>query len=571
MAEICSHLIVCGGVKAKRLARYKRHELRVGKDKGRGEISLKVDSLTSKLVDTIPSKLYDLLKIATYVYVGDQIVPRGGNKSFDYGGRWHRRLRYVIPVKNHDFWSDVGVRDLLVETLSFASGDTFEFEFRPQKSHCEPEWLDFKGASEPEEDYNEVLLFSGGLDSFTGAVEEVVRKRTNPVLVGHTSCNQVTGLQKKLFKYIVDLKPGGMKPLHVPVEVNKKKDLTRDKCQRVRSFLYGTLGAIVARHFGKNHVRFYENGIVSCNLPFDKQGYQARNTRSTHPKLLHFMSELLSVIIGSDFSFNNPYFKMTKTEVCLRLRELKHEVMIEKTRSCAKATYVRPTTHCAVCSQCVDRRFATLASHCAAYDPMRLYRQCIFTEALETAHDRAMITGFAGFASTIEDMSIQGFVKAFSSDLMEIAKYLPVKSSENQIKMLYGLHCRQAKQVNCVIDDKIKNEAERITRGTLPDSSLLAIIGRKEHLADAKARKVDLSSGQKRSGRKEDDPKRPGRKRKYSDDQLQRLEKTVEDLLAEHMDSKGAWNSAAETHGFPSGDAARTALRRHKKNKSERN
>jgi len=57
------------------------------------------------------------------------------------------------------------------------------------------------------------------------------------------------------------------KPFHVPVWINKEKALGREFTQRTRSFLYASLAAVVARIFDLWRIRFYENGVVSINLP----------------------------------------------------------------------------------------------------------------------------------------------------------------------------------------------------------------------------------------------------------------------------------------------------------------
>jgi len=420
------HLITCGGLSIRKKSGIKLHELQLGKEANKGQIRLDVDSITEKMMQDLDDVLHDLLEIATYVYVGDQVVSRGGPRQLDYGQRWARRLKFVIPVRVHEIWSDAAIRELLEETLSFSSGDTYEFKFVSKAREEFPEFLNFTAGSEPEYSYDEVLLFSGGLDSFTGAVDEVVASKRHPVFVSHQSNNKHIGLQRGLHKYIVDLCPAGPRPLHVPVKINKDRGLTRETSQRTRSFLYASLGAIVARMFGLNRVRFYENGIVSCNLPFDGQTMQAKCTRSTHPRLLHLLSQLISEVMNTDFHFENPYFNKTRTEVCQKLKELHHAVCIESTRSCASSVYVNPQTHCGVCSQCIDRRFATLASKCAEFDPDWLYALNVFTDELEKVHDRAMAAGFVGFTNQVDGMTPDAFVQKFSSEAHEIAGYLGV-------------------------------------------------------------------------------------------------------------------------------------------------
>jgi hypothetical protein len=481
------HLILCGG--AKRAGREDAIVQKLEVGKGKGRISLDVDAITEKMVEDLPAVMRDLLEIATYVYVADQAVSRGGTKQFEYGEKWVRCLHFEIPVREYEVWSDTEVSGLLAEALSFASGDTCTFHFTQRPVSEFPEFLNCGAAAEPRYHYDEVVLFSGGLDSFTGALDEVVGHNKRPVLVSHQSNRKMTNLQQKLHEYIVDLCLSGPKPLHVPVMINKDKRLTKDTSQRSRSFLYASLGAIVAKMFGLNRVKFYENGIVSCKLPFDGQTLQARSTRVTHPKFLHLLSSFFSELTDSDFHFENPYFSKTKMDICLRLKDLHHEPYILETRSCAKSVYRKPQNHCGTCSQCIDRRFATLASECSEHDPDWLYVTNILTDNLEDTRDRAMAAGFAGFATRIERMTFDDFVIKYLSEVHEIAKYIPSVSQKEAMRAVYQLHLRHAKKVNVILDTSIVEHSSSIRQGTLPDTCLVSMVARKEHLDISKLRK----------------------------------------------------------------------------------
>ena len=492
------HLILCGGLRAAKPENANIHELLAGKEKKKGQIYLDIDAITRKMVQDLPDVMHDLLEVAGYVYVGDQIVSRGGKKSFDYGKRWDRRLHFKIPVREHEVWSDPDVKGLLEEALSFASGDTYRFDFVSQPIDKFPGFLNFKTEKEPGRDYNEVVLFSGGLDSFTGVIDEVLVNRAHPILVSHQSSTKMTGLQHKLHAYILDLCGSGVKPLHVPVTINKDRQLTRETSQRSRSFLYASLGTIVAHVFDLNRVKFYENGIVSCNLPFDGQTLQARSTRVTHPKFLRLLSMLVSELTDGNFHFENPYFSKSKTEICLRLRELHHEPQIVETRSCAKSIYRKPENHCGTCSQCIDRRFATLASECGKHDPNWLYAINIFTDSLDKIHDRTMVAGFAGFATQLERMTIDDF--ATKPEVHEIARYIPSVSREEAMRAVFNLHRRHAQSVNGVLDKAIAENKSSIRKGTLPDTCLVSMVARKEHLKVVQMLKQRKEEGKKHAG-----------------------------------------------------------------------
>jgi 7-cyano-7-deazaguanine synthase in queuosine biosynthesis len=60
---------------------------------------------------------------------------------------------------------------------------------------------------------------------------------------------------------------------------------------------------------------------------------------------------------------DNPYFWHTKTDVLQEMRRLGFQHLIAHTRSCAHVRdMTRMHSHCGRCSQCIDRRFAVLAT-----------------------------------------------------------------------------------------------------------------------------------------------------------------------------------------------------------------
>ena len=91
------------------------------------------------------------------MYVADQIISRGGEKRFDYGHSWNRRLHFVIPVCDHETWTSLFIRDKLEEVLSFASGDSYSFEFVSISDNRRPEFLNFPAQTKLQREYNEVV------------------------------------------------------------------------------------------------------------------------------------------------------------------------------------------------------------------------------------------------------------------------------------------------------------------------------------------------------------------------------------------------------------------------------
>lgn len=474
------HFLFCGGVKPEP-RQGKRYELQLGK--GDGMIHLDTKKIVKTMVKQLTPVLHDLLEIATYVYAGDQYISRGGSQSFDYGNKWHRQLHYIIPVCEHHVWNRDDVKKLLEESLSFAAGETYHFEFIKRPERDRPDYLTFDDTEETATNYEKIVMFSGGLDSFSGALEEIISGK-RVCMVSHFSNRKVVKLQRDLHTYLCDLQKAndGPKPLHVTVEINKHKDMSREESQRTRSFLFAVLGAIIASYENLSEVSFFENGIVSCNLPWDGQTLQARATRTTHPKFLGLLSLLVTELLEKDFSFINPYFELTKTEVIDRIVKNHQQKQIQKTRSCAEAFYQNPQTHCGLCSQCIDRRFATLAAQCLEHDPWVIYKTNIFTDELTVTEDKTMAIGFAAFALWAEDSAPDSFLREFPSEIAEIVAHYRPDDKKAGLKILHSLHQRYALQVNDVLSNMIAEHKRDFPKGLLPDACLLQMVAMKEHL-----------------------------------------------------------------------------------------
>ena len=64
---------------------------------------------------------------------------------------------------------------------------------------------------------------------------------------------------------------------------------------------------MTARLFRLDRITFFENGIVSLNLPPLAPVVGARATRVTHPQVLAGFRRVLSEIVGRSFEVANPY------------------------------------------------------------------------------------------------------------------------------------------------------------------------------------------------------------------------------------------------------------------------
>src|SRR5208283_2513687 len=221
------------------------------------KVNLYLGDLSRPLADNIPDVLTDMLEIAAYVYCADQFTKRGTKLMTDMGADWRRKFRFRIPVRCLDVWSKDSVLEALVETLGFLSEDEFSFEFlqAPASTGLQP-YLGFSDPSAKEISLDEVMLFSGGLDSLAGAVDELIGNNKKVALVSHQSSTMVASKQNGLINALRE-RLNGRQLFYVPVTINKGQEEAVTFTQRSRSLLFATLGLIVARMFHKNELSFF--------------------------------------------------------------------------------------------------------------------------------------------------------------------------------------------------------------------------------------------------------------------------------------------------------------------------
>jgi 7-cyano-7-deazaguanine synthase in queuosine biosynthesis len=226
---------------------------------------------------------------------------------------------------------------------------------------------------------DEVVLFSGGLDSLSGAIEELSTDGKRVALVSHRSSPKIYDHQKHLVTELNARFP--QKLMHVPVLVTRQGPLrAQEYTQRSRSFLYAALVCVVTRLFGRSEFRFYENGVVSINLPISEQVVGARATRSTHPLVLNHSPKFFSAAVGKPIDVDNPFVWKTKGDVVRSIVDHGCGGLIKHTVSCTRVYDITKLhTHCGCCSQCLDRRFAILAANAADHDPVEMYKVELLT------------------------------------------------------------------------------------------------------------------------------------------------------------------------------------------------
>jgi hypothetical protein len=430
------------------------------------------------------------------------MVSRGTPK--DLGERWGRNFHFIIPVRRPGKWRDATTTKALTEALSFLSGDHFDFTFRHLKSkrvaqHTFP--IDCMG------DADVVSLFSGGMDSFAGVVQEVAAFNAKPILVSHWPLSRTKSRQSRLIESLKTRMPQWRFPA-VQALVHLHGADSPEPTQRTRSFLYLSLAAVVAKQLNIQKIRAYENGVVALNLPIWRQSVGAMDTRTVHPKFLVQYADFLKRLLSWTGQIENPFFFKTRAEVAQVIHRCGLAELIEATTSCSRVYWMSESTpHCGVCSQCIDRRFSLRVAGLENYDPDRLYENDVLRESMSaieargnwtTAKAKAMAVGYVRSAAEVRKLNIDQFLNEFP-EVWDAIPYLKVPE-ETAIKDIYELQQRQAEGVLSVMSKSIAEHSGELASGAHPQDSLIGLIASQEHrktpvagLAQAIAEKLEAS------------------------------------------------------------------------------
>ena len=475
-------LILCGGVKSTKddPLRAGRHAIELRTHGATANVNVRLEDLAKAFEQHLSPRLEDLLEIAAYVYTADCATQRGGNWADDDTTEpWDRDFHFVIPVRDLVFWTRIEIRDHLVEMLRLLSDDKYAFTFR-QLTHEPPkqlyleygDWEDwpFYGVSR-------VLMFSGGLDSLAGALDTAANGE-NLVLVSHRPVSTQSSRQTKLFHALRQRFSSPM--IHVPVWINKDESKGRETTQRTRSFLYASLGSIVASSVNAGGVRFFENGVVSLNLPVADEVTRARASRTTHPIALEYFEKFYSMVIERKIVFDNPFLFKTKTDVVSLIAAKNGSELIGLTCSCSHPMFQSKTQwHCGACSQCIDRRLAVLAAKMEAHDTEHDYATDVLRGPRKDGYEKNMAVDYVRHALELRHMEPEDIAARFNRDLSRAVRFFS-KRSECATKFI-DLHKRHGQSVESVVVQHLQQNAADLISGKLPPSSLLALVAGQVH------------------------------------------------------------------------------------------
>ena len=303
---------------------------------------------------------FDLLAIAATVYGADTRI----NRHSEAQDSWSREIDIYIPVSQLELWN--GCSSLLSKTLGFLSGDSWRFFFRKRPKGFSS--IIKQGRLRLRDAPTSTCLFSGGLDSFIGAID-LLEETESPLLVSHSWVKNVSGGQSQCID-VLERQYGAKRVQRLASRIGFANGLVNgvgeENTERSRSFLFFTLAAFAASGFGHENVviNVPENGLISLNVPLDPLRLGSLSTRTTHPYYMVLYNQLLESINIPARVVNRYNFK-TKGEMveeCKNGEFLRQHATI--TMSCSSPTKGRwkglPAGHCGYCLPCIIRRASLL-------------------------------------------------------------------------------------------------------------------------------------------------------------------------------------------------------------------
>ena len=434
-----------------------------------------IEALEQRLSGAADDLLLDLLDVAGSVFAADRRIGRGADTRPGFGAAWRRVLDFTIPVRQPNVWQRPDVITSLTDLVRFLTDDVVTFDFIDGSADLKTSR--YSSLFRPEDlmgKIDAVILFSGGLDSLTGAMETLASTTDRVALVTHISAQKIMPHQVRLAKEIIDR--FGRRVVHVPIRATGVGEQARSETQRSRSLLFVAFGYLVARMLNARRIDLFENGIVSLNLPISPQVVGTMATRTTHPLTMDLLRRFLTAIGNTDITLDNRYAWLTKTEVLQHLAQADGTALIAESVSC---TSVRDRdilhTHCGACSQCLDRRFAIMSAGLEMHEPPEMYETEVVTGPRTTSLSQTTALDWTRHAVNLADVDVSTLAADHAGELQRIARGYPELEVGEVLRRYHTMLNRHGAQVKEVMNRAIRERAEDISNRLLPPESLLAM------------------------------------------------------------------------------------------------
>ena len=310
---------------------------------------------------------FDFFLVSSILYGVDVLIPRKNNSV----NGWSRELEVEIPVESPSSWLNIKPDFELL--MNFLTGDfwTLNFTQRTKFELFMPKNYRKTKSIDPTT-FNKVSLFSGGLDSLVGVIDQLNIPENRLVFASHydSKANGPRLDQIKVEKKLHHKHSSNYYLVQTRVDIDSHTvdgvKIEHENTFRSRSLLFLGIALFLADNVSNNSpILIPENGTIALNHPLTPSRRSSCSTRTAHP---HYLSELnkLLVKLGFTHQITNNYEYMTKGEMLAQCSDMPLLIAASKVScSCAKRGTRKDirdvpsgTNHCGVCMPCLYRRAA---------------------------------------------------------------------------------------------------------------------------------------------------------------------------------------------------------------------
>ena len=308
---------------------------------------------------------FDFLFFSVLVYNIDRFINR---HIFSLEG-WTRVIEVTnLPVIHVGIFQQVKTQ--MDNAVSFLTGDIWNINYSQSEGILYREREDIRNWGDISV-YEKVSLFSGGLDSLIGAIDELemIPQNKKLLLISHKDLGKEGVDQNSIMsifgrQHLYDNKYAQIQTSVGIGKRNMGERIAKESTFRSRSLLFIGMGIYAANKIGRNiPLIIPENGTIALNIPLVPSRRSACSTRTTHPTFMYRLQNILGEI-GIATPMHNPYEFKTKGEMVAESRNTEVLLqLIDASCSCAKRSHTHywdnrgnNIKHCGMCLPCIYRR-----------------------------------------------------------------------------------------------------------------------------------------------------------------------------------------------------------------------
>lgn len=309
------------------------------------------NTLHTTLLKNFPYDYEDNKQLA----VIDLVTIMGSIYSFDVSTTKRKKLKISIPVFEPEKCNQI--KKELIQLVCWVSGEDYDIKFIQNDAKL---FNNFSNIELKFANKNDVTLFSGGLDSLTGAYKNYV-DNVKSDYIGFINKGEEKTYQETLSSFYFNTFSADTEVLLIPKPISKKKHLV----QATRSLLYLALAIAKSFYNESDTIYIYENGILSLNPSLNNRF----TTKTTHPKTLYHYRRILKEL-EINININHPFLFSTKGEKINDMNSsFKDEIRNSFTCGAGRSSHLKSHTgQCGVCIPCLLRKISISAYDNEKYD-----------------------------------------------------------------------------------------------------------------------------------------------------------------------------------------------------------